>query len=134
VTISHFRELDVWQLAMVLAKQVYSLTAEFPRQERYGLTSQLQRSAVSIPSNIAEGNARHGVREYARFVSMAQGSCAELQTQLLLSQELLLGGAAMIEEALSTCDRVGRMLLRLHRSLLQRLETESRNPSPESRS
>ena len=64
---SHFRELDVWQVSMSLAKLVYRLTSNFPREERYGLTSQLQRSAVSIPSNIAEGNARSGMRDYARF-------------------------------------------------------------------
>ena len=119
---------------MTLAKQVYEITADFPREERYGLTSQLQRSAVSIPSNIAEGNARYGARDYARFISMAQGSYAELQTQLLLALELSLGDAAAIEEALSTCDRVGRMLYKLHRSLLQKLESESQVPSPESRS
>ncbi|WP_081049107.1 four helix bundle protein [Xanthomonas translucens] len=131
---SHFQELDVWQVAMVLAKQVYEITAELPREERYGLTSQLQRSAVSIPSNIAEGNARYGARDYARFISMAQGSSAELQTQLLLALELFLGDAAAIEEALSTCDRVGRMLHKLRCSLLQKLESESRVPSPEFRS
>ena len=62
---SHFRELEVWQVAMLLAKQVYLLTGEFPREERFGISSQLQRSAVSIPSNIAEGNARASSKDYA---------------------------------------------------------------------
>ncbi len=134
VSVSHFRELDVWQAGMSLVKQVYLATATFPREECYGLVAQLQRSAVSIPSNIAEGNARSGTRDYARFVSMAQGSCAELQTQLLLSIELSLGDADSIERCLSLCDRVGQMLLRLHQALVRRLESESPVPSPESRS
>ncbi|MGJ7902080.1 four helix bundle protein [Lysobacter sp. 1R34A] len=134
MSISHFRELEVWRLAMSLAKQVYQLTAGFPRDERYGLSSQLQRSAVSIPSNIAEGNARHSTRDYARFVSMALGSSAELQTQLILSGELTLGDETTRTNAIEECERVGQMLQRLHQSLVRRLETESQVPSPESRS
>jgi four helix bundle protein len=133
VSASHFRELEVWQVAMELAKQVYMLTAEFPRDERFGISSQLQRAAVSIPSNIAEGNARSSSRDYARFVNIAMGSAAELQTQLLLSRELSLGSEDCRLNALELCDRVGRMLLRLHQSLARRLQTESRVPSPESR-
>ncbi len=130
---SHFRELEVWQVSMALARDVYQLTASFPREERYGLSSQLQRCAVSIPSNIAEGNARASTRDYARFVSMALGSSAELQTQLLLSAELGLGEDLLRNEVLETCDRVGQMLLRLHQALARRLDPESRVPSPESR-
>ncbi len=130
---SHFRERDVWQLAMTLAKAVYELTADFPREQRYGLGSQLQRSAVSIPSNIAEGNGRNSTRDYPRFVSLALGSDAELQTQLLLAEALGLGNRGRCTEALNLCDRVGQMLLRLHRSLGRRLDPESRVPSPESR-
>jgi four helix bundle protein len=133
VSASHFRELEVWQVSMSLAKQVYMLTAEFPRDERFGLSSQLQRAAVSIPSNIAEGNARSSGRDYARSISIAMGSAAELQTQLLLSRELSLGSEDCRVHVLELCDRVGRMLLRLHQSLERRLQTESRVPSPESR-
>ena len=131
---THFRDLEVWQVAMALTKQVYLATSLFPREERYGLSAQLQRSAVSIPSNVAEGNARAGTKDYARFVSVAQGSCAELQTQLLLAMELGLGDQVSIDHCLSLCDRVGQMLLRLHQALVRRLESESRVPSPESRS
>ena len=133
MTASHFRELEVWQLAMQLARAVYGLTAAFPREERYGLTAQLQRAAVSIPSNIAEGNARSSLRDYARFVSMALGSTAEVQTQLLLSRDLDLGTEADSAAALELCDRVGQMLSRLHQALCRKLESESRVPSPESR-
>ena len=103
---SHFRELEVWQTAMTLAKAVYSLVADFPREERYGLSSQLQRAAVSVPSNIAEGNVRATTRDYARFVSQACGSAAELQTQLMLAASLELGDHAKIEQALDMCERV----------------------------
>ncbi|MCP5474721.1 MAG: four helix bundle protein [Rhodanobacteraceae bacterium] len=133
MTVSHFRELDVWQLAMTLAKSAYEVAATFPSEERYGLRSQVQRSAVSVPSNIAEGNARGTTRDYCRFVSIAQGSCAELQTQLLLARDLGLGQIASLEQTLDLCDRVGQMLLRLNQSLLRRINGESRVPSPESR-
>ena len=131
---SHFRELEVWQLAMKLAKTVYHLTRTFPSAERFGLASQLQRSAVSVPSNIAEGNGRGGTREYQRFVSIAQGSIAELQTQLILADELEFGDPAVVQEALALCDRVGQMLQRLNQALRRRLQSESRVPSPQSRS
>ncbi|MGH8127321.1 MAG: four helix bundle protein [Gammaproteobacteria bacterium] len=130
---THYRELEVWQLAMSLAKQTYELTAGFPREERYGLSSQLQRSAVSVPSNIAEGNARASTRDYARFISMALGSNAELQTQLLLSRELSLGEEEHCTSALNSCDSVGRMLLRLHQALIRKINCESPVPSPQSR-
>ena len=134
MSISNFRELEVWQVAMALAQKVYEHSGGFPRDERYGLCAQMQRAAVSIPSNIAEGNARRSTRDYARFISMAQGSCAELQTQLLLSGALGFGEEALRLDALEQCERVGQMLQRLHQSLVRRLESESRVPSPESRS
>jgi len=133
MSVTHFRDLQVWQLAMHLAKSVYELTAEFPQSEQYGLSSQLQRSAVSVPSNIAEGNGRGGTREYKRFVSIALGSVAELQTQLLLSKELKLGRSEIVEESLALCDRVGQMLQKLNQALDRRVLDESRVPSPESR-
>ena len=133
MTASHFRELEVWQLAMQLARTVYELTAASPREERYGLTAQLQRAAVSIPSNIAEGNARSSLKDYTRFGSMALGSTAEVQTQLLLSRNLGLAAEADSAAASELCDRVGQMLARLHQALCRKLESESRVPSPESR-
>ncbi|MDL5367186.1 four helix bundle protein [Xanthomonas sp. NCPPB 2654] len=131
---SHFRELDVWRLSIELAKAVYILTADFPKEERYGLTSQLQRAAVSVPSNIAEGNARASTRDYARFVSMARGSIAELQTQLTLAAELSLADAQAVDIVMDIAERVGKMLHKLHYSLNQRLETGSLVPGPRSRS
>ena len=119
---------------MDLAKAVYSLTANFPKEERYGLSSQLQRAAVSIPSNIAEGNARASTRDYARFVAMSCGSVAELQTQLILAMELSLADHVAVESAMETAERVSKMLHKLHRSLIQRLESGSPAPGSGSRS
>ncbi|MEW6133747.1 MAG: four helix bundle protein [Pseudomonadota bacterium] len=82
------RELLAWQESMVLVKLVYELTAAFPKEELYGLTSQLRRAAVSIPSNIAEGAARNGDREFHQFLAIARGSLAELETQMLLAEQL----------------------------------------------
>jgi four helix bundle protein len=131
--VTHFRELDVWKTSMALAKAIYTLVAEFPREERYGLTSQLQRAAVSIPSNIAEGNARATTRDYARFISQACGSAAELQTQLLLAAELGLGLREQIEQSLDLCERVSKMLRRLHQALTAKLDHGSPVPGPQSR-
>ncbi len=82
-----YRDLIVWQKAMTLAKLIYGLTQRFPSEEKFGLTSQMRRAAVSIPSNIAEGQARRGPREFIQFIGQAEGSLAELDTQLTLSIE-----------------------------------------------
>lgn len=83
-----FKELIVWQKSMQLAEMVYSICNELPREEMWGLCSQLKRSAVSIPSNIAEGSKRGSRKDYAQFLKMAYGSSAELETQLLLTSKL----------------------------------------------
>ncbi|MEO8460817.1 MAG: four helix bundle protein [Dokdonella sp.] len=80
-------ELKAWQHAMDLAREVYALTSGFPNDERYGLTSQLRRAAVSVPSNIAEGSARGGLREFIQFMYIARGSMSELDTQLRLADD-----------------------------------------------
>ena len=81
-----YRELEVWQMSMELCEQVYSLVRQFPSDERYALGDQLRRAAVSIPSNIAEGNGRDSKSDYARFLSIARGSLFEVQTQLELAE------------------------------------------------
>ncbi len=81
-------DLDVWRDGVALVKAVYALTQGFPADERFGLTAQLRRAAVSVPSNIAEGAARASRKDFARFVSMARGSLAEAETQLLIAVEL----------------------------------------------
>ncbi|MFP5404572.1 MAG: four helix bundle protein, partial [Gammaproteobacteria bacterium] len=83
-----YRDLSVWQLAMQLTEAIYAATRTFPQSELYALANQLQRAAVSIPSNIAEGHARNTTRDYLRFVSIAMGSLAEVETQLELATRL----------------------------------------------
>ena len=83
-----YRELKVWQLGMQLAKDVYLLTQQFPKHEVYGLSSQVQRAAVSIPANLAEGHAKDSTKEFLRHISIAQGSLAEMETHLLLAESL----------------------------------------------
>ena len=85
---SSYRDLKVWQQSFSLAKEVYSLTSNLPETEKYGLTSQIQRCAVSIPSNIAEGQQRNSPKEFKHFLSISRGSAAELSTQLLLAQDI----------------------------------------------
>ena len=82
------QKLDVWQAAMSLVKQVYQVTASFPKAEIYGLISQMRRAAVSIPSNISEGAARLGDREFLKFLFIARGSLSELETQILIAKDL----------------------------------------------
>ncbi len=82
------KDLDVWKDSVKLVKQVYEITALFPKEELYGLTSQIRRAAISIPSNIAEGCARNSDKELIQFLYISLGSLAELQTQLIISKEL----------------------------------------------
>jgi four helix bundle protein len=86
--VTHYKELNIWQKGMHLTKSIYQLTASFPADEKFGLSAQMRRAAVSVPSNIAEGQARRGTREFLQFLSHASGSLAELETQLLLSADL----------------------------------------------
>jgi four helix bundle protein len=83
-----YKDLIVWQKSFILAKQVYELTSSLPKSEVYGISSQVQRCAISIPSNIAEGQQRNNVKEYRHFLGIAKGSSAELETQLLLIKEI----------------------------------------------
>ena len=119
-----FRDLEVWQRAMDLTAAVYELTHSFPKQEIYGLTSQMRRCAVSIPSNIAEGSARATKRDFAHFITMARGSAAELETQLLLAVRLGYISQETHKEVEHLCFRVARMLTRLLESM--RSEREQR--------
>src|SRR4051812_4861005 len=102
---------------MDLVEAVYQIARQFPKAEEYRLTSQLLRAVVSVPANIAEGNARASRKDYARFISIARGSLAETETLLMLARRLALGSAEAIDSVLRAADRVGRMLNVLHRSL-----------------
>jgi four helix bundle protein len=83
-----YRDLDVWKLSIELVKEIYQVTAKFPPTEIYGLTNQLRRAAISIPSNIAEGQGRNSFKEFKQFLAIALGSLAELETQLIISHEI----------------------------------------------
>ena len=86
--IKNFQDLRIWQKGIEVVKDTYILTKKFPKEELYALTSQMRRSAVSIPSNIAEGFRRYHNKEYKQFLYIALGSCAELETQIIIAQEL----------------------------------------------
>jgi four helix bundle protein len=124
--VKNYRDLHVWQKAMQLTEDIYRTTESFPQRETYALASQLQRAAVSIPSNIAEGHARSSTKDYLRFVCIAQGSLAEAETQLELAQRLGYIQAPELERLLSETNEIGRMLHGLKASLTSKLApTES---------
>jgi len=108
--IRSYKDLIVWQKAFKLALNVYEVTKKFPKEEVYGLTSQMRRCAISIPSNIAEGYARHRRLEYIQFLQIAFASGAELETQLLIAKELGLVGQKDFETVSSQLDEVMKML------------------------
>ncbi len=112
-----FRDLVVWQKGIELAKLTYSITRNFPTDEKFGLVSQMRRAAVSIPSNIAEGQARHTTGEFVQFISHAEGSVAELFTQFHLAVELGFLAPDLATNALSLLEEERRMLNGLRRKL-----------------
>ena len=112
-----YKDLTVWQAAMDLVERVYALTRQFPKHEMYALTVQVQRSAVSVPSNIAEGHARRSTKEYERYVSIALGSLAELETQLLIAERLRYIRSEEIRQLLELADGIGKMLRGLGKAL-----------------
>jgi len=115
--IRDYKDLHVWQKGTELAKQVYLLTNRFPPEEKFGLISQMRRAAVSVPSNIAEGQARNTTGEFVQFLSHAEGSAAELDTQLRLSIALGYSAVADCSEVLQLLTDVQKMLKRLRQSL-----------------
>ncbi len=121
--IASFRDLRVWQLSMQLAVDVYVLAQRLPPDEKYGLSMQLRRTSVSIPSNIAEG-AAHGRNQYLHHLRIARGSEAELQTQLELTAKLALASAEEVRPLLLQASEIGRMLSGLITSL------RNANPDP----
>lgn len=105
-----YRDLIAWQRAMNLVTSIYGATQAFPRDELYGLTSQLRRAAVSVPSNIAEAQARFSAREFHRFLSIARGSLVEIETQILIAQNLGYLATAQSRLLLTEASELGRIL------------------------
>jgi four helix bundle protein len=122
-----YRDLDVWRESFSLAVGVYEVTATLPADERFGLTSQLRRSATSIPANIAEGWGRNNDADFARFLAIASGSLREVETQLLLLPALRLLTAGEVDPLVQRCDRIGAKLYRLAQERRARIAPK-RNP------
>lgn len=119
-TVSHYRNLKVWARALDWAEQIYRATAHWPRDERFGVISQIRRSSVSVASNIAEGAARRTTGEFVQFVGIAQGSLAEAETQLLLATRLGYLAKEQSGALLDGSDEISRMLAALAVSLNRR--------------
>lgn len=116
-TIQSYKDLIAWQLATDLSLRIYRATSAFPSDERFGLTSQLRRAAVSVPSNIAEGYGRGSTQDYLRFLKVARGSLYEIGTQLHIAHELGLIGHEVFNELSNTIQECGRTLAGLIRSI-----------------
>lgn len=116
-TIKSYRDLEAWSSAMDLVELIYISTSSFPKDETYGLRSQIRGSAVSIPSNIAEGHGRKGSKEFAHHLSIARGSLCEMETQLILSVRLNYITKEQAEPVWTKSQEVGRLLTGLVRSL-----------------
>ena len=122
MSVRNYRELKVWQAAMDMAERCYLATKGFPKDELFGMTSQIRRSAASIPANIAEGQGREHTKEFLNHLSIARGSLMELETHLILSQRVGLLEVAELEKLLAVSDRISRMLSGLRKALQQKTE------------
>jgi four helix bundle protein len=127
--INSFRDLRVWQAGMDLVEQVYHLTQSFPRHEVYGLASQSQRAAVSVPSNIAEGHAREHLKEYLHHLSIAHASLAELETQLEIATRLKYLSPEQLTQTLKLITSLSKQLYSL-RNALMRSGPGTQHPTP----
>ncbi|HEV3062894.1 MAG TPA: four helix bundle protein [Vicinamibacterales bacterium] len=129
---STYRSLDVWQEGMRLVEQCYAATRAFPHEELFGLTSQLRRAAVSIPSNVAEGACRNSDRAFCNHVAIALGSHGELETCLEIGRRLGYVSDSVAEALEGVCSTTGRLLNGLHRSLRRKIK-QRRRPRTEPR-
>jgi four helix bundle protein len=122
-----YQDLRVWQQGIEIVKQIYRVCREFPKHETYGLASQMQRAAISIPSNIAEGCARLHRKEFIQFLSVALGSCAELTTQVIIAKELEYLNSSKVDKLFDLIDQEGKQV----RSLIQKLtQCDHQNQQP----
>ena len=121
MSVLHYRDLKVWQVAMNMAEQCYHTTKRYPKEELFGLTSQIRRAAVSVPANIAEGQGRQHTKEFLNFLSIARGSLMEVETHLILSQRVGLIDQPTLDALLKTSDEISRMLSGLRRALEAKL-------------
>ena len=121
MAVQSYRQLIAWQKAMELVKQIYELTKTFPKEEIYGLTSQIRRAAISVPSNIAEGQGRDSTKEFLHHLSIAYGSLMEAETQILIAESLAYLKSDHSISILEKAAETGRLINGLSRSLKQKL-------------
>lgn len=121
MAVRSYQELKVWQAGLRLAKQCHFATKGFPRDELFGLTSQIRRAAGSVPANIAEGQGRRSFREFIKFLNIAQGSLNEVETHLLLSNQIGYLQSDALQDVMQTSEEIGRMLAGLRASLKRKL-------------
>ena len=112
-TIKTHRDLDVWKKSVLLVTTVYEVTKGFPKEEIYGITNQIRRSAVSVPSNIAEGSARQGNKEYVQFLYISLGSLTELETQLIIARNLEYLSENDFDSLMGNLTEIGKMIIGL---------------------
>lgn len=115
---AYFKELKVWQKSVSFVTEIYKLTENFPKTEMFGLTSQLRRASVSIPSNIAEGNSRRSTADYSQFLKIARGSCAEIETQILIAKNLNFISEKTFENLTNQIIEISKLLNALMNALL----------------
>ena len=123
MNVRSYRDLIAWQKAMDLVAGVYRVTEPLPAREQFGLSNQMRRASVSIPSNIAEGQGRGTTKNYVHFLHISRGSLQELETQLLLAQRLSFAGESDVQRLLSVCDEVSRLVSGLINALVPRPST-----------
>ena len=119
--IEDYKDLIVWQRSMELAEEVYRLVKKLPKEELFALSDQIRRAVISIPSNIAEGYERNSTKEYIHFLSIAKGSKAELETQLLLCTKIHYLNNSDIEKSISLIQEIGKMINSLQKHLILKL-------------
>jgi four helix bundle protein len=129
MAVKHYRELIVWQKAMDLVELVYRATRYFPKEEMFGLTMQIRKAAVSIPSNIAEGQGRNTTREFMHFLSVARGSLQEMETQILLGERMTYLTAEQSGQVIGLSSEVGRLMTGLLNSLSEKC-SQALNQNP----
>jgi len=115
--VNNFKDLKIWKVAIELVKNVYAASSEFPKEEMYGLTSQMRRSAISIPSNVAEGFRRQHNNEFKQFLYISLGSCAELETQTIIAEELGYIDRSQTTKLFEDMDHICRMTASLIKTL-----------------
>jgi len=120
-SIQSYRDLDVWQKAIALSVSCYRVTSELPKEELYGMTAQIRRASVSVAANIAEGHGREHTRTFIHFLRISQGSLKELETHLVLVEQIGLLAKERVQPLVTAADEVGRMLRALIRVLQARI-------------